>query len=88
MQLGDAVDRRAADAGQIGHSYPSATVAGAFVDERHASDPIGVVDEADPHLLQEARVYLIDDLEMARQKALEQINDHVSSASGSRVWFV
>ncbi len=48
--------------------------------------PFVVAEEPHAHLVEEAAVDLVDDLQVARQDALEQIaSGQVSSASGSRV---
>ena len=47
-----------------------------------------VAGEARAHLVEEAAVDLVDDLEVARQHAPNSGSGHFSSASGSSVWLV
>jgi hypothetical protein len=74
-----------ADRGKVRHAYfrrpPSSC------DQRHSRDELLVVPRiAHPHLIEEAAVDLVDDLQMPRQQPFEQrATDQVSSASGSRV---
>ena len=63
-----AVDRMAADAGEMGHAHVALT---ALVDQRQTRNPRLVSEKADAHLIQEARVDLVDDLQMARQQLRE-----------------
>ena len=69
VQRGDAVDGMAADGRQVRHA--DAPVAG-LVDQRHPRHARFVAGMALPHFIQEAAVDLVDDLQRARQKALEQ----------------
>ena len=68
VQLGNAVDGVAADTGEMRHAHvPFA----ALVDERQARDALLVAQEAHACLVEEARVDLIDDLEVSRQHPAE-----------------
>ncbi len=69
VQLGDAVHRVAADAGEMRHAHVALA---ALVDQRQGRDLLLVAEAMQPHLVQEARVDLVDDLEVARQHAAEQ----------------
>ena len=68
MQLRNAVHRVAADAGEVRHAHVA--LAG-LVDEREARDARFVAEEAQPRLVEEARVDLVHDLEMPRQNLAE-----------------
>ena len=68
VQRGDAVDRVAAHRGEMGHA--DALLAG-LADERHACRAGLVAREALAHLVEEARVDLVDDLEVSRQQVVE-----------------
>ena len=65
VQRGDAVDRVAADGGQVRHPHALAAV---LADERHAPQPVVVAGELRAHLVEEAAVDLVDDLEVTRQR--------------------
>ena len=69
VQRGDAVDGVAADGREVRHAH--VLVAG-LVDQRHPRDARVVAGIALPHLVEEAAVDLVDDLEVARQQAPEQ----------------
>jgi len=69
MQGGDAVDREAADDGQMGHAHLRV---GAFLDDAHAGDAVGVAGPPVGHLPGEAGVDLVDDFQEARQELAEE----------------
>ena len=69
MQVGDAVDRVATHAGEMGHAHVALA---AFVDQRHARDARVVAEEAHAGFVEETRVDLENDLEMSRQQPAEQ----------------
>ena len=85
MQRGDAVDAVAADDGEVRHAHALLAV---LVDERHAANAGLVAGERLLHLVEEAPVDLVDDLQVSRQHPAEQSTGQLSSASGSTVWFV
>ena len=62
VQRGDAVDRVAADGGQIRHLHALAAL---FADDRHPPDPVLIAGELCPDLVEEPAVDLVDDLEVA-----------------------
>ena len=61
---------------------------GALLDERHALHARVVAGKAWRHVLQEAVVDLVDDLQVARQHRSNSVDRPRSSASGSSVWLV
>ena len=67
VELGDAVDGRGADHGEVGHAHVALAV---LVHERHAAQAREVAGIARGDLLQEAAVDLVDDLQVARQQPL------------------
>ncbi|MNM92764.1 hypothetical protein D3C81_1051080 [compost metagenome] len=69
MQLRHAVDGVTANARQMGHAHVALTM---LADQREPRQPRFVAIETDAHLVQEARVDLVDDFQVARQDALEQ----------------
>ena len=82
---GDAVGAVRADDGQVRHAHlPHRRL----LDQAHALRRGLVAGIARLHVVEEAAVDLVDDLQMARQQQLEQPTGHFSSASGSSVWLV
>ena len=71
LQLGHAVRRETPDAGQVGHSYLPLVP---LLDDRHPRDPPFIVREPLAHLFQKPPIDLVDDLQMAWQQTLEQID--------------
>ena len=69
VQFRHAVDREAADDGQIGHADLGLVT---LLDERHAALAVDVAGPAAGDLGQEAGVDLVDDLQQARQELAEQ----------------
>ena len=61
VQRGDAVDRVAADGGQVGHPHALAAV---LADDRHPPHPVLVAGELCADLVEEPAVDLVDDLEV------------------------
>jgi len=85
VQRRDAIDRVGADHRQMRHAHQLDAV---FLDQRaHAllADVAGPLELAGLH---QPDVDVVDDLEMAREHALEQRTLHFSSASGISVWLV
>ncbi len=68
VQRRHTVDRVAADGGQVRHPHALAVV---LADERHPRDPVLVAGEPRPHLVEEAVVDLVDDLQVPRQRLAE-----------------
>ena len=69
MKSRDPVDRVAAHARQMRHAHVSAAV---FVDQREAPRQLLVSRKPLPHVVQEAAVDLINDLEVPRQEGAEE----------------
>ena len=69
VDLRPAVHRVAADNGEVGHADVPAA---ALVHDGHAAQQIGVTGMVVHHVPEEALIDLVDDLQMARQEALEQ----------------
>jgi hypothetical protein len=70
VQFGDAVDRVTAGGGEVRHAHEARPV---LVDQRHARQALVVAEESDPHLVQEPGVDLVDDFQVPRQHAAEQV---------------
>ena len=68
VQRGDTVDGVAADGGQVRHPHALAAV---LTDQRHPADPLLVAGELRAHLVEEALVDLVDQLQVARQRLAE-----------------
>ena len=68
MQFGNAVDREAADDRQVGHPHLRL---GPFLNDRHAPLSLHIAWPAVSHLLEEAGVDLVDDIEQPRQQLLK-----------------
>ena len=71
VQRRDAVDRVAADAREVRHAHVALA---ALVDERQPLQLRVVAGETAPHLVEEAAVDLVDDLEVTRQHPAEQLD--------------
>ena len=71
VQLGDAVDLGASDGGEVRHAH---TLLGVFGDHRHAAGADLVAGEGLADLLEELVVDPVDDLQVARQQAAEQLH--------------
>ena len=71
VELGDAVDRVAADAGEMRHAHVAWP---AFVDEREPRESRVVAGKSGAHFVEEAAVDLEDDLEMPRKQRAEEID--------------
>ena len=84
VQRRHAVDRVAAQEGQVAHPHPAAA---RLVDEAQGGQQ-PVIQAARTLRVQMAGVEQIDDLHVARQQAFEQQHRHISSASGNSVWLV
>ena len=69
MQRGDPVDRVAADGREVRHAH---ALVARLVDQRQARDARVVAGMPRPHLVEEAAVDLVDDLERPRQQAAEE----------------
>ncbi len=69
VELGHAVDGVAADDGEVSHAYPASAF---LVDEGEAAQHVHVPREVVHDFFEEAVVDLVDDLQVARQHALEQ----------------
>ena len=70
VQCGHAIDGMAADAGQVCHAHIALV---GLLDDRHAPDALVVAQKAHPHLLEELRVDVVDDLQVPRQHAAEYL---------------
>ena len=70
VQRGHAIDRMAADAGEVCHAYLAVAV---LPDQRQARKPVLIAQKTDPHLVQEMRVDLKYQLQVARQHLAEHI---------------
>ena len=68
VDRGHAVGAVRADDGQVGHAD---VLARAFLDQAHARDAALVAGEAGPHVIEQAAVDLVDDLQVTRQQHLE-----------------
>ena len=71
VQLGDAVDLGAGDRGEVGHADGAVRV---LADDRHRADAQLVVAEALAHGEEEVVVDAVDDLEVPREQAPEQVD--------------
>jgi len=69
VDFGNAIDLVAADDGQVRHAD---ALAPGLIDQRHALPQGGIAGVVVHHVLEEAVVDLVDDLQVARQHALEQ----------------
>ena len=69
VERGDAVGAVRADDGQVGHADP---LLGHLLDQADAADPVLVAGVARAHVVEEAAVDLVDDLEMPGQADLEE----------------
>ena len=69
VQLGDTVDRKTADDGQVGHAHPFFL---ALSDERHATDPAGIVTIASTNVVEKTLIDFEDDLQVTRQHLADQ----------------
>src|SRR5262249_55582798 len=74
VQFRHAVDRHASYAGKVRHAHATHSVSPPLVDERHAREPRGLVEEANVDIVQKADVDLVDDLEMPWQRALKEFH--------------
>ena len=70
VQRRHAIDGMAAHAGQVRHAHIALA---ALVDQRHARQALLIAQEADAHGVEEARIDLVDDLQVSRQHAAEQV---------------
>ncbi len=77
VQRGDAVDGVAADAGEVRHAH---VLLAGLVDQRQPADALFVAGERHAHLVEEARVDLVDDLQVPRQQSLEHAQRPASPA--------
>ncbi len=82
VQLGDAVDVLAADAGEVRHSDILLAV---LIDDGHARYAGVVVGEAGAHEIEETRVDLVDDLDVAGSSEANMGRGQRSRASGRTV---
>ena len=71
MQLGHPIDVMAAHHGQVGHAHAPLA---ALLNQGDALQDVGIPGVANPGHAQEARVDLVDDLQLAGQQLLEQLH--------------
>ncbi len=71
VELGHAVHRETADDGEVGHAHRLGAV---LLDDGHAPAPLGLARPVDGHLLQEAGIDLVDDLQQPGQQAFEELH--------------
>ena len=68
MQFGNAIDRVTPDDGEIGHADHRFV---SLLDQRHATNPVGIARPSPADLGDKMRVDLVDDVEQPRQQATE-----------------